>query len=72
LFLHELLQKYRRPMVVTDIDVDPLRHPAELLRAMEGGDIGHTRFGTVREAWDRYPATALVFQPDKQKDTHFV
>lgn len=63
LFLHELLQKYRRPMVVTDIDVDPLRHPAELLRAMEGGDIGHTRFGTVRDAWDQYPATALLFQP---------
>ncbi len=62
-FLHELLQKYNRPMLVTDIDVDPLQHPAELLSAMADGDIGHTRFGIVRDAWDRYPATALVLQP---------
>lgn len=63
LFLHELLQKYKRPMLVTDIDVDPMQHPAQLVRAVGDGDIGHTRFGTVRDAWDRYPATALVFQP---------
>ena len=25
--------------------------------------MGHTRFGVIRDAWDRYPATALWFKP---------
>lgn len=63
LFLHELLHKYNRPLLVTDIDVDPLKHPAGLFARMGDGDVGHTRFGAIRDAWDRYPATALWFQP---------
>jgi hypothetical protein len=49
-------------MLVTDIDMDPLQHPTLLMGALGDGDIGYTRFGAVREAWDRYPATALLFQ----------
>lgn len=63
LFLAEMLAKYQRPMLVTDIDVDPLKSPLDLIEQMGDADIAHTRFGTVREAWDRYPATALLFRP---------
>lgn len=30
---------------------------------MADGDVGRTRFGVIRDAWDRYPATALWFKP---------
>ena len=63
LFLHELLEKYNKPLLVTDIDVDPLQHPFRLFKYMGDGDVGYTRFGVVRDAWDLYPATALTFQP---------
>jgi hypothetical protein len=61
--LHELLQTYNKPLLVTDIDVDPLQHPIKLFEQMGEGDIGYTRFGVVRDAWDLYPATALAFFP---------
>lgn len=63
LFLAEMLGKYQRPMLVTDIDVDLLKNPIELIEQMGDADVAHTRFGIVREAWDRYPATALIFRP---------
>lgn len=63
LFLAEMLAKYQTPMLVTDIDVECLQNPRPLFDQMGDGDIGHTRFATVREAWDRYPATVLLFRP---------
>ncbi len=47
LFLHELLQKYSRPMLVTDIDVDPIKHPAQLVSAMGDGNIKDTHFSCL-------------------------
>ena len=63
LFLAEMLAKYQRPLLVSDIDVECLQNPHVLFSRMGGADIAHTRFSTVRDAWDRYPATVLLFQP---------
>ncbi len=63
LFLAEMLTKYAKPMLVTDIDVECLKDPRELFNDMGDADIGYTRFHTVRDAWDRYPATVLLFKP---------
>ena len=63
LFLAEMLAKYQRPMLVTDIDVECLQNPFPLFWQMGDADIAHTRFAIVRDAWDRYPATALLFRP---------
>lgn len=63
LFLAEMLTKYQRPILVTDIDVECIQDPSNLFERMEGADIGYTRFTTVRDAWDKYPATALLFKP---------
>lgn len=63
LFLAEMLSKYQRPILVTDIDVECIRDPSSLFDKMGGADIGHTRFTVVRDAWDKYPATALLFMP---------
>lgn len=62
LCLSELLTKYNRPLLVTDIDIESLQHPIKLFEQMKDCDIGYTRFGTVRDAWDLYPATALAFR----------
>ena len=63
LFLAELLAKYNKPLLVTDIDVECLKNPAELFQRLGDGDIGLTRFRVVRDAWDKYPATAIVIRP---------
>ena len=63
LFLAELLAKYNKPLLVTDIDVECIKNPMELFDRLGDGDIGLTKFGIVRDAWDRYPATAIVVRP---------
>lgn len=63
LFLAEMLAKYDRPMLLTDIDVECLQDPSALFAQMGDADIVHTRFATVRDAWDRYPATVLLARP---------
>jgi len=62
-FVAELLEKYRKPLIVSDIDIDCLRNPFPLFDQLDGADIGLTRFGEIRDAWDRYPATAIVVRP---------
>ena len=62
-FLAEILAKYNKPMLVSDIDVECLQDPYPLFRKMGDADIGYTRFHTVRDAWDKYPATVLLFKP---------
>ena len=63
LFLAELLAKYNKPLLVTDIDVECLKNPGELFQRLGDGDIGLTKFRVVRDAWDKYPATAIVIRP---------
>ena len=48
---------------MTDIDVECIKNPMELFDRLGDGDIGLTKFGIVRDAWDRYPATAIVVRP---------
>ena len=63
IFLAEILAKYNKPLLVSDIDVECLQDPFPLFGKMGDADIGYTRFHTVRDAWDRYPATVLLFKP---------
>ena len=63
IFLAEILAKYNKPILVTDIDVECLQDPYPLFSKMGDADIGYTRFHTVRDAWDKYPATVLLFKP---------
>ncbi len=63
IFLAEILAKYNKPMLVSDIDVECLQDPYPLFSKMGDADIGYTRFHTVRDAWDKYPATVLLFKP---------
>jgi len=63
LFLAELLAKYNKPLLVTDIDVECMKNPSELFQRLGNGDIGLTRFRVVRDAWDKYPATAIIIRP---------
>jgi len=71
LFLAELLAKYNKPLLVTDIDVECIKNPMELFDRLGDGDIGLTKFGVVRDAWDRYPATAIVVRPTQAAITFF-
>jgi len=61
--LPEILKIYQKPVLVTDIDVECLRNPLELLGSMGAADIAFTRFRNATEAWELYPATALLVQP---------
>ena len=63
IFLAEILAKYNKPLLVSDIDVECLHDPYPLFSKMGDADIGYTRFHTVRDAWDKYPATVLLFKP---------
>ena len=63
LFLAEMLEKYQKPILVTDIDVECVRDPCELLGRMGDADLGYTNFRNTLEAWERYAATALIFRP---------
>jgi hypothetical protein len=63
IFLAEILAKYNKPILVSDIDVECLQDPYPLFGKMGDADIGYTRFHTVRDAWDKYPATVLLFKP---------
>lgn len=63
LFLAEMLEKYQKPILVTDIDVECVRDPRELLGRMGEADLGYTNFRNTLEAWERYAATALIFRP---------
>lgn len=63
IFLAEILAKYNKPLLVSDIDVECLQDPYPLFGKMGDADIGYTRFHTVRDAWDKYPATVLLFKP---------
>lgn len=71
LFLAEMLAKYDKPMLVSDIDVECLQDPMPLFERMGDADIGYTRFQTVRDAWDRYPATVLLVKPGAAGITFF-
>lgn len=63
LILAELLEKYQRPVLVSDIDVVVQRDPLALLAALDGYDLGYTTFRNTNEAWERYAATVLLVQP---------
>ena len=63
LLLAEILKQYRKPVLVTDIDVECLRDPAELLTTLGEADFGYTNFRSTTEAWERYAATALIVRP---------
>lgn len=71
LLLAELLAKYNKPLLVTDIDIECLRDPYELFDRLKDGDIGLTKFREVRDAWDRYPATAIVVHPTEASIAFF-
>lgn len=66
LVLAEILEKYRKPIIVSDIDVEFLRNPCELLGMMDQGDIGWTNFRNTTEAWERYAATVLAVHPTEE------
>ena len=63
IFLAEILAKYNKPLLVSDIDVECLHDPYPLFSKLGDADIGYTRFHTVRDAWDKCPATVLLFKP---------
>ncbi len=63
LFLAELLIKYRTTILVSDIDVLCLQDPRGLLDSLGGYDLGYTNFVNTIEAWERYSATVLFFNP---------
>ena len=71
LFLAEILRKYQKPVLVTDIDVECLKDPMELLPRLENGDFGYTNFKNTLEAWERYAATVMLVKPTEASITFF-
>lgn len=71
LFLAEMLRKYAVPMVVSDIDVECVKDPRELLTRMGESDLGYTHFRNTIEAWERYAATALIIKPTQASMNFF-
>lgn len=71
MFLAEILAKYNRPHLVADIDVECIRNPLELFERLGAGGIGLSKFGVVRDAWDRCTATAIVVRPSHVAITFF-
>jgi len=63
LILPDILETYRKPVLMTDIDIEFLRDPTALLADLVGADFGYTNFRNTMEAWERYAATALLIQP---------
>jgi len=63
LMLAEILKKYQKPVLVTDIDVECLKDPKALLTILENGDFGYTNFRNTLEAWERYAATVMIVKP---------
>jgi hypothetical protein len=63
LIISELLIKYKKPILVTDIDVQCLKCPMLIFNQIIGHDIGITKFNSMVEAWDLYPATCIFFKP---------
>lgn len=63
LVVAELLEKYNKPVLVSDIDVLFLRDPTALLARLGDHDFMYTNFRNTNEAWERYAATVMLIRP---------